>query len=146
MSVMYSPETGFAKERVKWEAERTEMGPGLRPYTYREFPMMLHKAGRPDGGLGAHVIVEQREARSEVQEAQWRSEGFRRTPLEAIELFEKQQFECAALAGERNYEKKNTLSPKAIAEVETAEAQHPGHLASVPVTPIKPRKRRTKES
>ena len=52
MSVLYPPETEYAKERVKWEAQNSELGPGKRPYVYREWPSRIYLAGRPANGLG----------------------------------------------------------------------------------------------
>jgi hypothetical protein len=126
---------------VKWEAQQTQMGPGLRPYVYHDYPMMLHKAGRPDNGLGADLIVDTRVVDSESEEEQARHQGFRRTPLEALEGYKGEQLEFAKLAAEIEYEKKKKLSPAAIAEVEAAQEAHPGHMPSVPVTSIAPRKR-----
>src|ERR1035437_10220721 len=119
------------------------MGPGLRPYVYRPFPMMMHKAGRPDKGLGANAIIEQRVAESEAQAELLRHEGFRNTPLEALDAFESQQLEFAKLAAEINYDVKKKLSRKAGSEVEAAQAAHSGHMPAVPETPIKKRGRKS---
>lgn len=150
MGVMYPPESEYAKERVKWEAQRTEMGPGLRPYVYRDYPMMLHRAGRPDNGLGAHIIAETVCVESENEEANFTGRGFRRTPLEAIRYLDDLQKECGDLAAELNYEQKNRLSANAGAEVEAARIAHVGvsrHMPMVPETPIKKRRtRKAKES
>lgn len=148
MAILVDPDTAESKERVKWEAFPTRFGNGGRPYQFREYPKMVHKAGRPDNGLGAHIIVEQRTAASEKDEANWRSEGFRGNPLEAIEVFEAQRLEFAKLAAELNYEQKNKLSANASAEVEAARAVHSNpvslHMPSVPETPIKRRGRKPK--
>lgn len=145
MSVLHAPDTPYAKERVKYEAQGTEMGPGLRPYVYREFPMMMHKAGKPEGGLGAHTITESQVVESEVQADQLFHAGFRRTPLEALHYLEDQQLEFAKLDAELNYEQRRKLSERASANVDAARAAHVGdvshHLPAVPVTPIKKRGR-----
>lgn len=142
MSVLYPPDTPYAKEMVKHEAQGSTMGPGLRPYEYRRYPLMMHKAGRPENHLGKHVIVETCEVDSEHAEDTKRHEGFRPTPLEAIDLLVAESVEIAKLAASLDYEKKNKLSPKAVAEVEAAQQAHHGHLPSVPVTPIKPRRKK----
>ncbi len=139
MSVLYPPETGYAKESVKWEAQGSLMGPGLRPYEFRPYPMRMYKAGRPESGFGAHVITEEREVASEVGESAAWHLGFRPTPLDAIALLDEERLEISKLAANLEHQKTHTLSPKAIAEVERAQAAHPGHLPSVPVTPIKPK-------
>lgn len=144
MSVIYAPDSAYAKEMVKHEAQYSPFGPGLRPYAYRDYPMTMHRAGRPAGGMGVDTIVETHDVSSDAEETKWHAEGFRRTPLEALDAFESQQLEIAKLAAERNYDVKNKLSEKAGAEVAMHEAAHGGHLASIPVTPIKKRGRPAK--
>lgn len=139
MAVLHPPESAYAKERVKWEAQGTEMGPGGRPFVFHRYPMMMHKAGRPENGLGPHVITESREVSGENAQTALEHEGFRETPLEAIDAFEAQTVEIAKLAAEIEYDKKHKLSPGAVAEVEQAQAAHRGHMPTVPETPIKPR-------
>lgn len=145
MGVIHAPETGYSKERVKWEAQGTEMGPGLRPYVYHPYPAMIYKAGRPSNGMGAHIIEEQIVVGSEQEFEGYRSRGFRATPLEAIEYLDKLRDECAVLNAELNFEQKNRLSEKAAAEVDAAREVHVGpsrHLPMVPETPIKRRGRK----
>lgn len=135
MSVLYAPDSAYAKEMIKHEAQYSPYGPGLRPYVYRDYPMMLHRAGRPAGGMGIDEIVETCTVESEREETQKRHEGFRRTPGEALASFTAQQFEIAELAAERNFYERR-MTPKAQAEAEMANANAGGHLASVPETPI----------
>lgn len=144
MAVLHPPESNFAKESVKWEAQFTPMGPGQRPYVFRPYPMTMHKAGRPSNGLGADTIVETVDVESELQENERFHEGFRPTPLEALDAFSAQQVEIAKLAAEINYEVKKKLSPNAAAEVERAQSEHSGHMATMPVTPIRKRGRPAK--
>lgn len=146
MSVLYPRESEYAKERIKFEAQHTEFGPGLKPYVFRPLPMMMHKAGRPvdvhgEPKMGRHVIVDQQVAESDVRVDQLWHEGFRATPLEALEAFEAQQTEFAELAAERTYDVRKKLSPKAGAEVRAAEDAHSGHMPVMPETPIKRRGR-----
>lgn len=141
MAILRDPDSREAVERTKWEAHYTAFGPGQRPYVKRDYPMMLHKAGRPSGGIGAAIIVEHQEVGSEREADEYRSRGFRPTPLEALDLWDRQQHEVAELAAELNWEAKNRHSERARAEIETAQAGAVDHLASVPVTPIKPRAR-----
>lgn len=147
MPVLYPPETEFAKERCRFEAFPTECGPGKRPFVQHDYPMMMHKAGRPDNGMGAHIITETRLVCSDAEENMARADGFYRKPLEAVEAFEASRLEIAKLAANLDYQKKNQLSPRAVEEVEAAQAKHPGHMPMQPVTPIKPRARKkVKES
>ena len=136
MALLHNPETQFSKESVKWEAHHTAMGPPLRPYVRYEYPMMIHRAGPPPGGLGPIEIVETKEVLVDT----WRNFeyglGFRETPLEALDAYAARQFTRAESAAERNYDVKHKLSPKAAAEVAAAEEVATDHLAMVPITPI----------
>lgn len=139
MAILRDPDSREAKERVKFEAQYTAFGPGQRPYVKRDYPMLLHKAGRPSGGMGAAIIVEHQEVGSEQEADVYRSRGFRPTPLEALDVWDSQQKEAATLSAEMNWEARNRHSDRARAEIETAQAMTEDHLASMPVTPIKPR-------
>ncbi len=141
MSVLYPPDTPYAQEMVKWEAQGSTMGPGLRPYQFRPLPAWMFKAGRPANGLGKDVITDERLCESESEESTAWHLGFRPTPTEALDLLESERVEIAKLAANLDYEKKNKLSPRAVAEVDAAQQAHPGHLPTVPVTPIKPRRK-----
>ncbi len=144
-SIVYSPAAPESRERTKWEAQTSVYGYGKRPYVKRDYPLMLHLAGRPldehgNEKMGLDTILEQEIVEGPgPQEEFLRSRGFRDTPLEALEMFRKQQAEYAALAANLDYQKKNTLSPRAAAEVEAAQDAHPGHLPGVPETPIRPK-------
>lgn len=140
-NILRDPKSAEAQERQKFEATYTEFGPGRRPYVRRDYPMLLHKAGRPSGGMGGPVIVEHQEVGSEREADQYRSQGFRPTPLEALDAWEAQQHEFAELASERNWQTAHGRhSEKAQTEIARAEAVAEDHLPSVPVTPIKPRR------
>lgn len=140
-NILRDPKSPEAQERRKFEAQYSEFGPPGRPYVKRDYPMMLHKAGRPSGGMGGPIIVEHQEVGSEREADAYRSQGFRPTPLEALEVWESQQFEYAELAAERNHDVlvRNRHSEAAQREISVAESQAVDHLPSVPTTPIKPR-------
>ena len=133
MPVLHSPESEFAKERVKWEAYPTSMGPGLRPYIKREYPQVLYLAGRVDGSL---VITETVTVESLTAASCHLNAGFLPDPLSAIEAVHGRELEIAKLAANRAYHEQR-MSPKAQAEAAQAESEASGHLVSVPVTPIK---------
>jgi len=144
MAVLIVQETAEAAERRKWEAQYSPYGPGERPYIYREFPLMLHKAGKPldkDGNpkLGAYEIIETKSVDSLDQETHWNAYGFYRDPSLAVEQLKAQDTEIAKLAANLEYEKRFKLSPNAVAEVEAAQNAHAGHLPMVPVTAIRKR-------
>lgn len=135
-NVLHAPSSAFSKESVKWEAQWTPHGPPQRPYVKHEYPMMVHRAGPPEGGLGALTIVEQIEVAHAQAAALLRGRGFRPTPLEAIEAYEAHQTEKATGAATIEYEKKYTLGRKAAAEAVRAQEASPDHLAEVKETPI----------
>lgn len=140
MAILRDPDSNEAKERVKWEAQHTAFGPAQRPYVRRDYPMMLHRADRPSGGMGAAIIVEHQEVGSEREAEVYRSRGFRPTPLEALDVWDKQQHEFAELAAARNYDVAHGHhNERAQSEIAQAEAAAVDHLPSMPITPIKPR-------
>lgn len=147
MGLVSTPETGEAKERVKWEAEHTPFGPPLRRYTYRDLPTWVHKAGRPEHGKGGKdEIIDSVVVESEKDEtAKWH-DGYRRNPSDALMVFADQSLEIAKLAANVDWQTKHGLSEKAVAEVHQAQSEHAGHMPSVPVTPIKKRTKKVKES
>ena len=140
MSVLHSPDSNYAKEMIKWEAQGSLLGPGLRPYVKRDYPMMLHLAGQfPQGGVG---ILDTRVVESELQREQVESQGFRATPLEALEAFKTQQTLYATLSAEREWEKRHRMSPHAREEVEAIEDEAGAqHLPTIPERSRKPRGR-----
>lgn len=144
MPVRWAPESEYAKERVKWEAFPTELGQGGRPYRFQPYPMMLHKAGRRDGVTPE--IVDSQIATTELEKANLLSRGFCESPADALDQFHATELEHAKLAAERSYDVRHKLSPKAGAEVAAAEAEHEGHMPTMPHTPIRRRGRAAKVS
>lgn len=145
MAVLQAPDSAFSKESIKWEAQASAMGPGLRPYVKRDYPMMLHLAGPPKGGLGAPEIIETIEVGSEREARSHESRGFRPTPLDALAHYDAQLTEFATLAAERNSEVRRA-GEKAKGEVERAEAAAGAqHLPTIPETPIRHRIAKEKE-
>lgn len=142
MPVLYAPETPFAKERVKWEAQHSECGPPGRPYVRRDYPMMLHKAGRI--ASGSPDIVETAIAESEVQARNLKSRGFRETPLEALDLLHAEDARIAELAAERAFHE-TRMSEKAQAEAAAVDAATGDHVPVIPETPM-PAKARRREA
>jgi hypothetical protein len=138
MAIVYGPESAYAKEMTKFEARDSVLGPGLRPYVYREYPMMLHRAGvLPKGGID---IIEQETANSDRERQRLEQRGFRATPLEAVAVLEGTQLSHSELSAEREWEKRHRLSAKAVAEVEAhEEAAGSVHLPMIPETPIAPK-------
>ncbi len=135
MGVVHTPDSEYAKEKVKWEAHHTAEGPPGRPYEFRRFPAMMYRADRIDHGpLG---IVDRVTVADEREERNLLSRGFFRSAKEAVEGKEAEQFDHATLAAERNYDVVKRLGEKAREEVARAEAAHGSeHLPAVPETPI----------
>jgi hypothetical protein len=140
LSVINSPESGYAKERVKWEAQNSEMGIGLRPYVYREYPTMIYLAGIPMGEVGAPRIINQQIADDEDALNNMASRGWRTHPMDAIKAYDAQKLEEAKLAANLEFEiAKGRISQNAAAEVRAAQAEVDGHMPNVPETPIRRR-------
>lgn len=140
MAVIHSPDSAFAKESVKWEAQYTPMGPPGRPFQHHQYPMMMHKAGRPAGGLGAPIITDTCIVTSDSEATAAEHKGFAETPLKAVEGWHASQTEIATLAAERNFHERR-MSPAAQAEADAATAEAVDHLPSVPETPVRRRGR-----
>lgn len=132
MGRVYSIEGAYEREMTKWEARDGPMGPGLRPYVKREYPMMLHHATA--ALRGGFDIDAQEIVHTEGERARLEARGFRATPLEAIDAVLAEQTEHATLAAERNFEVRR-MSPQARAEVERAEeSAGTMHLPTIPET------------
>ena len=142
MAIWHPPDSAYAAEMRKWEAAATELGPGLRPYVKREYPMMLHLAGvLPQGGIR---IIDTRIVDDVDRRTLAEREGFRATPTEAIDALTVQQTEHATLAAEREWEKRHRMGPKARAEVEIVEdAAGAEHLPTIPEKPKRKYVRKT---
>ena len=138
MPVLHAPDSPYSQEMVKHEAQYSAYGPGLRPYVYRPYPMMMHLAGRPANGMGVDEIIETRIVDDDDQEGIARGQGFRPTPLEALSVFAKDEFAIAELAANVNYNDRG-MTPKAQAEAELVKANAGGHLGAIPEAPIRRR-------
>lgn len=141
MPVEYGTESHYAKEMRKHEATHTQFGPPGRPYVYRPYPTRMYKAERVDG---KSKIVDAQTAHDEQEQRNLESRGFvYGGAAEAFKALEQTEREHATLAAEREYQvQHHRLSDHAVAEVRSAEAAHGArHLADVPVTPIKPRRK-----
>jgi hypothetical protein len=133
MGVMWSQDSEYARERRRWESQHTEFGPGERPYTYQEFPLMMYRAVRSSSG-GAptleHYVVE-----NEQQERNMLSRGFVRGPENAVAALEERERGLAQAAAERAYQDKR-MSEKAQQEAAAVDESTISHLGSIPETPI----------
>ena len=96
----------------------------------------------PDNIKGGIDIVSTAVVNTDRERQQLEHQGFRATPLDAIDALEAEQLEHATLAAEREHEKTHKLSPKARAEVTAAEdAAGSVHLPTIAETPVRRRGR-----
>lgn len=137
--LIQSPETEYAKERVKFEAQNSDLGIAQRPYIYREYPTSMYLAGIPAGHVGAPRIIDEKHDCDETMAENLASRGWRKKPTDALEVYSASKLEEAKLAAEIEYEVRHKLSPNAIAEVRAAQDETEGHLAVVPETAIRRR-------
>lgn len=142
-NVMRSPAEPYSRERAKFEATHTEVGPGKRPYVFRPWPAMFYLAGKPEGARKATIIETQEIAGPDLTDYP-RSRGFRPTPQEALQHYEDQQTEFMKLHGNLEHQVRHGLSEHAAAEVHAEMDQTNGFLATMPVKPIKRRGRPVK--
>lgn len=138
MSVMHPPDSEFAKEMIKWEAQGSTMGPGLRPYQRHAFPAWVYRAKREDGKI---VFEDPLWVESQVQASNAYSRGYHPDPEAASKGLQATELEIAKQAANRAHHEQR-MSPKARAEVAAVEEETSGHLASMPETPIRRRRGR----
>jgi hypothetical protein len=139
MPVIHAPETAYAQEMRKWEANYTKYGPPGRPWGSEggpggHFPNTVFKATRqPDGKRIMETFVVQ----NEDEERNMQSRGWVLTQQEALDALDAAQTEHAKLAAEINAEARR-MSPQAQEEIAAAqEAAGARHLPSIPETPKK---------
>ena len=132
--ILWSPDSDYAKERRKWEAEHSQFGPPGRPFVYAEYPLMLYRAKRrPEGGKDP--ILEHFTVEDEQQERNMQSRGWVRGPDNAIKALELSEHGLAQAAAERAYQDKR-MSERAQAEAAAVDETTISHLGSIPETPI----------
>ncbi len=145
MPIVIVPGTPHAEEILKWEYDDFSLGGerGRRgPRVYQEFPKMLYKAGRNaqnqidilEGDKG-HILVG-----DSAEQAQREREGWTFRQEDALLHAERDEREVARVAANRAYHERR-MSPGAQAEAAAYDESVPGHVASIPETPIKRRGR-----
>lgn len=137
MAVVYSPESGYAKERRAWEAHHTQFGPPGRPYTFQEYPARMYRVTRKSDGTRTH---EGQTATDAEDQRRWESRGFVAGGIEAAyAAADRDDQYIGKLAAERAYDVAHgKLSERAAAEVAAHEAAAGArHLADIPETPVR---------
>jgi hypothetical protein len=143
MAVLHSPESDYAKEMRKHEAQHTPFGPGERPYVYQPFPTRMYKAGRSDAG--PVVIVDALDAANDTEQRNLESRGYVAGGQgAAMDAFHAGDAEIAKLAANRAHQER-TMSPAAQREAAAADDATMDHLPVIPETPIKRRGRPAKQ-
>ena len=139
MSILYSPDSDYARERAKWECYPTvySQTPGRNPSMFTEYPLMIYRAKRPPQG-GKEPIIEHVIVQDEQEERNMASRGFVRGPDHAVEALEASERELARAAAERAYSDQR-MSDKAKAEAVAADESTIAHLGAIPETPIRKR-------
>lgn len=140
MPVVYTPESGYAKETRKWEAHHTQFGPPGRPYVFSEYPSRMYRAMRQKSG---DRTLEAETAGNDTERSSLESRGFvvggQQAALDALTAQEKSY---AELAAEINYDARHGMGEKARVEVDMAQdAAGARHLPMIPETPVKRRGR-----
>lgn len=96
--VNIGPQTAYAKELCKHEAHHTQYGPPGRPYVYRDYPHMMYRPKRVDGG----ATFEGQVANDEIERERLERQGFFFGGQgEALKGLEAREFEYAELAANR---------------------------------------------
>lgn len=134
MAQVIIPDSNYAKEMVKWEANYTPYGAPQRPYNPNiKWPAMFYLVGHKNGQL---EIIERREAADENEGNNLYSRGFGNGAAEAVDLFHKRNRDAAELAANRAFSDQR-MSEKAQAEAAAKDAETIDHLPVIPETPVR---------
>lgn len=158
--VLYNPHSEYGKEMRKWEQFPSwYTPPGTKPgnpYVYRPYPKAMYRAievkGKIrcfDANVDPYAFTETRLYEAAVQEMEAlnarcfktvgdedaeriaKNDGWRNSPLEAIEALKERRKEVGNEAAEREY-RDRLLSDNAKAEVRAYEESTHEHVAEVP--------------
>jgi hypothetical protein len=119
-------------ENDKQFFELTSNG-GIRRFVHMEYPKMLYRASRGDGGI---VRVESVVAQGEADEPILRGQGWTDHPTAAKDRLEGLEQDVARAAAERAASDA-TMGERARAEAQAATEASDVHLGEIPVTPKK---------
>ncbi len=133
MSILISPDSEYARERLKWETEYTSFGPPGRAKNFTEFPQYLYRATR--SATGGAPIIEPFLVHDEQERRNMQSRGFVIGPDHAVQALEQSELSIATAAAERAYTDRK-MSPKAQAEAAAVDETTIQHLGEIPETPI----------
>ena|SRR5947207_9790949 len=136
MSILWSVDSEYARERCRWETTHTQFGPPGRAAVYQEFPLMVYRAKRAE--TGGKPILEHHIVNDEQEERNLLSRGFVRGPEQAIARLEYGEQELARAAAERAYAEQR-MSDRAKQEAAKVDESTIQHLGEIPEQSIKHR-------
>lgn len=142
---MHNPASSYAREMAKWEMGYSPYGPPGRPREaigFQSHPLVMYRMQR-SATNGDFQVVHYTTAANEAEERNYRSRGYYGSQTEAIEAIQADEQARAVAAAERAFHEQH-MSEKARAEAQAADDATSGHLAEVPVTPIRKRGRPAK--
>lgn len=151
MGVAHSQASAYVKEMQKWEMRPVMIGDtmimplpmekgGRADAPHQEYPKMLYRAERADGGpkIAGFIIAD-----TEREASTYLSRGWNLTQDGAIAAVHAQDVEFARLAANRAYQER-TMSEKARQEAADYEGESMVHTPVIPEVPIKRRGRPAK--
>lgn len=140
--IVIGPNTAYAQEIRKWEANFTQYGPPGRPYVHRDYPARMYRPSRPP--QGGPAVFEGADAADERERERLERVGFvyggQGAALEALEA---REFEIAELAANRALGDRK-MSAKAQAEADKVDTGTIQHLGAIPTAHPKTGQRETR--
>ena len=134
----WSPDSHYMKEMKKWDTPKRQGG--NRCDGYERYPAMLYRARKPEGG-GPYIVIDPRDEKwsagntvtvgNEREEQAKLSEGWRKSPEEAIEYAKGLDKDIANAAAERHFSDRK-MSEAAQREAAEADAETAEHLPEIP--------------
>lgn len=148
MSMIVSPDSGYAKEMWKYEhyedesrgSDKTPNDPkvfGLRPRGYKPYPAMMYRAVSKNPWKFESETVNSLDEQRNLESRGFVAGGQGAAAAEYDNASQK----LAVEAAERNYRDRN-MSENALAESSAAEQESSRHLGEIPETPIRRRGRK----
>lgn len=160
MGIEWGKESYHSKEMAKWDLPRSNPNHPLGRLDNTMFPMMLYRAQHNPVTKRQECMIKEDEVsldqtrvilsaeqfnsscqlvvNDERELERARSDGWRKSPKEAMERWDNIQHEIAVAAAERNYTDRN-ISDAAKAEVAAVEQKSVKHIAEIPESYVPPK-------
>ncbi len=150
--IRYSPASAHSKELAKWEMRPLPEGSvtqgmidsarraGVHQGNFEspEYPKAMYKAEQTINGI--RLVDLSQSARSDVEERNLKSRGYRCSSDEALALVEQQNVEVAEAAANRAFHDRR-MTATARAEADAADAATARHLGEIPAERVPPKRR-----